>query len=65
MNDSPTSSTKHRAMLHNEVVYPDPFSFKPERFMKDGKINTDVRDPAHAAFGFGRRYAILAIKLWF
>ncbi|KAF8877181.1 cytochrome P450 [Infundibulicybe gibba] len=43
------------AMLHDEKVYPDPFSFKPERFMKDGKLDPNVRDPAHAAFGFGRR----------
>jgi cytochrome P450 len=35
-------------------MYPDPFSFRPERFLKDGKINPDVKDPL-AAFGFGRR----------
>lgn len=43
------------AMLHNEEVYPDPFTFNPDRFMKDGKIDKSVRDPAHACFGFGRR----------
>jgi len=43
------------AMLHNEDVYPDPFRFNPDRFIKDGKINRAVRDPAHACFGFGRR----------
>ncbi|KAF9457683.1 cytochrome P450 [Collybia nuda] len=43
------------AMLHNESVYPDPFTFNPDRFMKDGKLNPAVRDPDHAAFGFGRR----------
>ncbi|KAF8884723.1 cytochrome P450 [Gymnopilus junonius] len=43
------------AMLHNEDVYPDPFSFNPDRFMKDGKIDKSVRDPAHACWGFGRR----------
>jgi cytochrome P450 len=36
------------------VTYPDPFSFRPERFIKDGKIDPDVKDPL-AAFGFGRR----------
>ncbi|KAF8218523.1 cytochrome P450, partial [Tricholoma matsutake] len=43
------------AMLHDEKVYPEPFEFKPERFMKDGKLDPSIRDPAHAAFGFGRR----------
>jgi hypothetical protein len=43
-------------MLHNDIVYPDPFDFKPERFMKDGQLDPAARDPAHAAFGFGRRY---------
>jgi len=43
------------SILHNEVTYPDPFSFKPERFMKDGKLNPNVKDPVTAAFGFGRR----------
>ncbi|KAJ3481128.1 hypothetical protein NLJ89_g12234 [Agrocybe chaxingu] len=44
-----------RAMLHNQDVYPDPFSFRPERFLKDGHIDKSVKDPAHACFGFGRR----------
>ncbi|KAJ7137205.1 cytochrome P450 [Mycena epipterygia] len=35
-------------------MYPDPKSFNPERFLRDGKLNPDVRDP-QAAFGFGRR----------
>lgn len=43
------------AMLHDETLYPDPFDFKPDRFLKDGQINKGVRDPAFATFGFGRR----------
>ncbi|KAG6846974.1 hypothetical protein H0H93_010785 [Arthromyces matolae] len=43
------------AMLHDETVYPQPFEFNPERFLKDGKLDPDVKDPDHAAFGFGRR----------
>ncbi|KAI0076589.1 cytochrome P450 [Panus rudis PR-1116 ss-1] len=43
------------AMLHNETIYPDPHTFNPDRFMKDGQLDPDVRDPAVAAFGFGRR----------
>ena len=47
-----------RAMLHDESVYPDPFTFKPERFLtEDGlSLNTTARDPGHAIWGFGRRW---------
>ena len=43
-------------MLHDESVYPDPFSFKPERFLKNGKISEEVLDPAKMVFGYGRRF---------
>ncbi|TCD67637.1 hypothetical protein EIP91_012202 [Steccherinum ochraceum] len=43
------------SILHNPAEYPNPEAFIPERFLKDGEINPDVRDPATAAFGFGRR----------
>ncbi|KAH8101012.1 cytochrome P450 [Cristinia sonorae] len=43
------------AILHNPVEWPEPEVFNPERFLKDGKINPDVRDPEFGAFGFGRR----------
>ncbi|KAF7304880.1 Cytochrome P450 [Mycena kentingensis (nom. inval.)] len=42
------------AMLHDEATYPDPFVFKPERFMHNDKMNPDINRP-DAAFGFGRR----------
>ncbi|KAK7677346.1 hypothetical protein QCA50_019676 [Cerrena zonata] len=42
-------------MLHNPEDYPEPQMFNPDRFIKDGKINPDVRDPLTVAFGFGRR----------
>ena len=44
-----------RSMLYNEDDYPDPSAFKPERFMKDGQLDENIRDPALIAFGFGRR----------
>ncbi|KAF9072507.1 cytochrome P450 [Rhodocollybia butyracea] len=44
------------AMLHDEHVYPEPHSFKPERFIgSDGKIDPSVKDPTSVLFGFGRR----------
>ncbi|KXN81511.1 O-methylsterigmatocystin oxidoreductase [Leucoagaricus sp. SymC.cos] len=44
------------AMLYDEEVFPDPETFKPERFLKDGKLAKDVLDPEESVtFGFGRR----------
>ncbi|KAJ7483546.1 cytochrome P450 [Mycena latifolia] len=43
------------AIVNDEEIYPDPHTFKPERFLRDGKLNPSVRDPETAAFGFGRR----------
>lgn len=43
------------SMLYDEEIYPDPANFKPERFLKDGKLDSVARDPALIAFGFGRR----------
>jgi cytochrome P450 len=35
-------------------MYPKPEEFRPDRFLKNGKLNPDVRDSV-AAFGYGRR----------
>nr|GAT52203.1 cytochrome P450 [Mycena chlorophos] len=43
------------AILHDKDAYPEPDEFKPERFLRDGKLNPEVQDPEIAAFGFGRR----------
>jgi hypothetical protein len=42
-------------MLHNPEMYPEPETFSPERFLKDGKVDRSILDPADVAFGFGRR----------
>ncbi|KAJ7018180.1 cytochrome P450 [Mycena alexandri] len=42
------------AILHDEVMYPEPYAFKPERFLLNGQINPAVKNP-DVAFGFGRR----------
>lgn len=44
-----------RAMLHNEEDYPEPHLFNPDRYLKNGTMNPDIRDPSTIAFGFGRR----------
>jgi cytochrome P450 len=46
-------------MLHDESIYPDPFAFKPERFLtEDGlSLNITTKDPGFAIWGFGRRLA--------
>jgi len=45
-----------RAIFRDESVYPNAHDFNPDRFLKDGKINPDVKDPEQLAFGYGRRY---------
>jgi hypothetical protein len=42
-------------MTRDEEVYPDAESFKPERFIKNGALKKDIRDPRDIVFGFGRR----------
>lgn len=44
-----------RAMFHDEKIYPDSYTFNPDRFIKEGKIDLSVQDPELIAFGFGRR----------
>ncbi|KAK6988169.1 cytochrome P450 [Favolaschia claudopus] len=42
------------AILHDERLYPDPYTFNPERFLLNGKLDPEVRSP-DMVFGFGRR----------
>ena len=53
--------------MHDPKVFNNPMEFQPERYLKDGQLNPDVRDPDCAAFGFGRRsvdpYRILQCTL--
>jgi len=44
-----------RSILHDSKAFNNPHEFQPERYLKDGQLNPDVRDPDCAAFGFGRR----------
>jgi len=43
------------SILHDPEVFPGPLNFNPDRYIKDGKLNTATRDPNVAFFGFGRR----------
>ena len=51
-----------RSILNDPKAFNDPQEFQPERYLKDGKLNPDVRDPECAAFGFGRRFVIKAFS---
>jgi len=46
------------AMTHNEDIYPDPFSFKPERFLGLNEEQAKKVDPRNMIFGFGRRVCV-------
>lgn len=43
------------AYSRDSRFYSDPEEFRPERFLKDGRLNPDVLDPELIVFGYGRR----------
>ena len=49
------------SLHHDESMYPEPFAFKPERFLpKDGSVlGPESLNEGHYAFGFGRRRVVL------
>ena len=51
-----------RSILHDPGLFNNPHEFQPERYLKDGKLNPDVRDP-DSAFGFGRRSVVSTCSL--
>ncbi|KAH6899225.1 cytochrome P450 [Coprinopsis sp. MPI-PUGE-AT-0042] len=44
------------AIFRDPAHYPNPFEFRPDRFLKDGQLNPEVLDPESCGFGNGRRY---------
>lgn len=50
-------------MTHDPVFFPDPDTFRPERFMGDRAQDVPFADPSQLVFGFGRRYVFVAWTL--
>ena len=50
-----------RSIMHDPKIWKNRMEFQPERFLKDGKINPDVLDPASVAFGYGRRSVLIKL----
>ncbi|KAF5382852.1 hypothetical protein D9757_007327 [Collybiopsis confluens] len=66
---APALFLEARSITHNEKDYPEPDLFNPSRFLdSEGKLDPNVRDPANATFGFGRRVCpgkhIATASLW-
>ena len=60
LGDKSGSSTNLgcRAICYDEAIYPAPQTYDPERFLKDGMLDSSVKDPEDRIFGSGRRYAL-------
>ena len=52
-----------RAVCYDEAEYEAPHIYDPERFLKDGQLDTSVKDPEDRIFGSGRRYICNLIVL--
>lgn len=50
----PSNSKRNRNMLHDREIYPDPFTFNPDRHIATAERPAQ-RDPRTICFGFGRR----------
>ncbi|KAF8958846.1 cytochrome P450 [Flammula alnicola] len=46
------------SMTHNDEMYPNPFDFKPERFLGLSEERAKEIDPRNFIFGFGRRVCV-------
>ena len=53
----------NRAICYDETVFPAPHTYDPERFLKDGKLNSSVMDPEERTFGYDGR-CVVGIVTW-
>ncbi|PIL22692.1 cytochrome P450 [Ganoderma sinense ZZ0214-1] len=51
------------ACMRDPNVYKDPEEFCPDRFIRDGRLDPDVLDPATIIFGSGRRQSMLFLSV--
>lgn len=49
--------------MHDSNAFVDSFKYRPERYLRDGRLDSTVRDPAAAVFGFGRRRVVVVVSL--
>ena len=50
-------------MMHDESIYTDAYTFKPDRYLKDGKIDPNIQDPRDILFGFGRQCVLMTFAI--
>ena len=48
-------TTISRAILHDPTAFSEPLEYRPERYLKDGQLDPNTRNPGCAVFGFGPR----------